>query len=353
MQARGETGQTVWVDVLHVLPHRGGGAEAYVDQLELLPGVRNQRVALAENRERLRGAPGALASLPKLTQLARRVDIVHAHGDTASFLSAPVLRLRPSLATTHGLHRLRRLDGQRARAFASGLLAADVTVCTSDAERMELATMVASSKHDRLVTVLNGTEIPSLDPGARAAARSELGLGEDDVAALFVAELEQRKDPLLAASAADAAARRGAPLVLLIAGTGSLAPRVASMSGPNVRALGFRDDVARLYAAGDIFVLPSSREGMSMALLEAMAHGLAVVASDIPGNQEAVGEAGRLLPPGDLGAWTDALEALAGDGAARAELGGAARDRASSELSLDRFLGEMGELYESLAAKGA
>ena len=283
-----------------------------------------------------------------MAQLAGASDILHVHGDTASVLCAPLLWRHPSVATTHGLHRLRRLERAPSRAFAAGLLAADVTVCTSAAEQAELADIVGPKASTTLVTVPNGIVTPEISDRVRAEARAELELADGDVAVLFVAELEPRKDPLLVVAATEAARRRGAPLVLLLAGAGSLGPVLKSRAGPGVRPLGFSEDVSRLYAAADVFVLPSWREGMSIALLEAMAHGLAVIASDIAGTLEAVGSTGRLVAPGDLKAWTDELSELAFDGEARLELGEAARERVVSELSLDLFLVRMRTVYEEV-----
>ena len=74
-------------------------------------------------------------------------------------------------------------------------------------------------------------------------------------------------------------------------------------------------------------MLPSRREGLSFAVLEAMGHGLAMVVADGAGNPEAVGDAGLVLPAGDERAFADALARLAADAALRASLGAAARAR--------------------------
>src|SRR4051794_2687440 len=130
--------------VLHVLPHRGGGAETYVEAVEraLGPGWHHERFALSSGPEpgaALRSLPGRL---PRLVRAARRADVVHVHGDMAGVLSAPALRGRPTLLTTHGLHFLRRSQGARRRAFAAALRRALVrcarVLCTSHAERAEL-----------------------------------------------------------------------------------------------------------------------------------------------------------------------------------------------------------------------
>jgi glycosyltransferase involved in cell wall biosynthesis len=139
--------------------------------------------------------------------------------------------------------------------------------------------------------------------------------------------------------------------VLLIAGGGPLEPQVTAEAGPGVRPLGHCEDLADLYAAADLFLLPSHREGMSFALLEAMAHGLAPVVADGTGNAETVGEAGVVFPAGDLDAMSARLTELAANPNARARLGTAARERIRTKLSLEKFLAGTREQYE--AALGA
>lgn len=344
--------------VLHLLPHPGGGAETYIDLLGELRGYRHERVPFSPTRSRLRGAPSVIARWPGIARRSRGADLVHAHGDTAAILAAPLLARSSSLITTHGLHRLRRVRGARAslvrRRLRAAVASAIRTVCTTRSERDELAQLLSPELRGRLVVVPNGVRLPPAeDPARRARAREALGVADGKVVALYVGELESRKDPLAAIDAVEAARARGAPLVLLIAGGGPLAAQVSARAGESVRPLGRRDDVADLYAAADLFVLPSQREGMPMALLEAMSHGLAPVVSDAPGIAEAVGGAGAVVPAGDVRALTDQLARLAADGDARARLGATARDRVRDELSAERFLARMRELYELVVRERA
>src|SRR5207248_4687947 len=98
----------------------------------------------------------------------------------------------------------------------------------------------------------------------------------------------------------------GAPVTLLVAGEGPLAGAVERQAGDGVRPLGRRDDPEALLAATDALVMPSRREGMSMAVLEAMGRGVAVVVSDGAGNPETVGDAGLVTPAGDEAALAEA-----------------------------------------------
>lgn len=343
--------------VLHVLPHPGGGGETYVDLLEGLEGYEHERIALSVTRSRIRGVPSVLGRLRTVRRLAREADVVHVHGDMAAMLVAPGLRGRPLVITTHGLHRLRRSTGVAGRLVRRRLRAAvaasAVTICIAGDERDDLAAALPPSLHGRLVVVPNGVPVAAVDPERRRGARETLGLADGEVGVLFVGQLEERKDPLGAIAAVESARREGAELVLVVAGGGPLEQEVAAHEGAAVRALGHREDLESLYAAADLFLLPSHREGMSFALLEAMAHGLAPVVADGTGNAETVGAAGVVFPAGDVGAMSAQLAELARDAEARARLGTAARERIAGELSLDRFLEGTREQYEAAIAARA
>jgi glycosyltransferase involved in cell wall biosynthesis len=227
--------------------------------------------------------------------------------------------------------------------------AAARTACSANAERDDLAAVLPPGLHSRLVVVPNGIPLPAPGgPEDRALAREALGVGEDDVVALYVGRLEARKDPLTAIGAVEQARARGAPLTLLLAGAGPLEPQVSARAGHGIRPLGHRDNVAELYAAADLFVAPSRREGMSFALLEAMSHGLVPVVSDSPGNAEAVADAGVVFAAGDEARLSDQLARLSADPAERAQLGAATRERMRDELSAERFCARMRELYEAV-----
>jgi glycosyltransferase involved in cell wall biosynthesis len=294
----------------------------------------------------------------EVRRLAADADLVHVHGDMAAMLVAPSLRGRPLLITTHGLHRLRRSTGAVGRLvrrrLRAAMAASAATICIARDEREDLTAALPPSLHDRLVLVPNGVAVaPATDPEQRRRARGSLDLGETEVVALFVGQLEQRKDPLGAIAAVEKARSRGADLVLLLAGGGPLEGEVATQAGPGVRPLGHREDLDDLFATADLFLLPSHREGMSFALLEAMAHGLAPVVADGTGNAETVGKAGVVFPAGDLEAMSERLFELAEDAGARERLGIAARERIRDELNLDRFLRGTRQQYEAALARRA
>jgi len=119
-----------------------------------------------------------------------------------------------------------------------------------------------------------------------------------------------------------------------------------------VRCVPFRPDVLPFYRLFDVVVLPSRREGLSQALLEAMALGLPVVASRAGGNVDLVrhGEDGWLVPPRDSGAFAEALARLLGDAGLRRALGERARGTARERFSLERTAAMTETVYRAALA---
>lgn len=336
--------------VLHILPHRGGGAETYLDLLEPLEGYTQRRLSLSGARSALVAPASIAARFPRIARAARGADLIHAHGDVAALLALPLLTRRPSVWTTHGLHLLRRSGGLRRRGLERGLETvvrhSAETICTSREEMDELGSFLSPEAATRLEVVPNGVALPPpAVPAERVATRRQLGLADGTCAVLFVGQLEERKDPLTAAGAAILARERGGDLVLLVAGDGPLGGELARLDGPAVRSLGFRNDAPRLFEAADLFVLPSAREGLSFALLEAMSHALPPVVADGPGNAEVVGEAGCVFPFGDAAALADILERLARDEPERRRLGESARARVESEYCVDDLRRGVADAY--------
>jgi glycosyltransferase involved in cell wall biosynthesis len=314
--------------VLHVLPHAGGGGETYVRALARIEGYRAERTTLA-------GLPFGM----------RSHSLLHVHGEAAAGLCAAGLLLRPSVVTLHGLHLLRRLQGA-GRALAEAnlkliLRAASRVICVSRAEQADLVRAVGADLAQRATVILNGVESAApVGAAEKAEARAKLSLPADATVAVFVGALEEVKDPLAASQAA-----RQAGIQLIVAGDGALR---ASVEAQGARVLGRLGEVRPALAAADFFVLPSKREGLSFALLEAMSCGLVPVVSDGPGNPEAVGDAGVVVPYGDVAGLAAALARLRDDAALRSQLGATARSRVQRDFSAERMLRETKAVYDSL-----
>ena len=339
--------------MLHVLPHEGGGGETYVSMLEAMPDFSHERFYLSAGRT----PRSAMFSLPwrlaRLIALARNADVIHVHGDAAMIIASPVLVARPSVATTHGLHLLRRSHGPRLALVRFGLrqaVAASSSVfATSSSELDELASVTRTVDRSKLRVILNGVAPPpTVTRGERNAIRAAEGIPPGAVFGLFAGELESRKEPMLAANAATRIRSAGLPFFLALAGDGPLASAIQARVCEAVRPLGFRADLHRLMAAADVFVQPSAREGMSLALLEAMSHGLPIVAADATGNLEAIGEAGLSFPAGDESALVAAITRICTNPELRRDLGAAARERADTVFAAPRFQQEVAAVYRQI-----
>jgi glycosyltransferase involved in cell wall biosynthesis len=328
--------------VLHVLPHSGGGGETYVDLLEEMEPYRSDRLFLS---------PAVGRSLVAVARRARDFDLVHVHGEVAAALCLPILATRPSVVTLHGLHLVRRLGSfaRRGARLSLGLVvrSADRTICVSESERRQLALAVGRVADGRAVVIPNGVALPALPaPEERLAMRAELGLSEREIVGIWVGSLDLHKDPLTAAGAANRA-----EVTLLVVGEGPLASTLLAEAGAHVRPLGRRGDVPKLLAAADFFVLSSLREGLSLALLEALAAGLPTVVSDLSENIEAVGDSGLAVAAGDESAFASAFTRLANDAAMRRSRGEAARRRAAGQFRAEVMVERTRRIYEAVLAE--
>jgi glycosyltransferase involved in cell wall biosynthesis len=332
--------------VLHVLPHAGGGGDTYVDVLGEMPGYRMRRIYVAPKRKP--GVGEVAAGMIDLVRRLRDYDIVHVHGEATAGLFLPVIAARPSVVTLHGLHLLRRVDGLRHRAAALNLhavvRAAARTVCVSHAERAQLATALGDAALRRVTVIHNGVRpVGRPNVAERASVRRELGVGEDQPLAIWVGSLDERRDPFVVVDAAVLTST-----ALVIVGEGPLRREVEKAARPPVHVMGQRDDVPRLLAAADFFVLMSAREGLSFALLEAMAHGLPPVVADVAENTEAVGGAGIAVPYADEAALVAAFRRLGSDATERAELGERARQRVAASFDATLMIDRTRALYDDV-----
>lgn len=337
--------------VLHILPHRGGGGETVVKTISSLNTYEHDFYYLADSRKAHRAVPSLMRGLSRLRHAVKPVDLVHVSGDTPILLTDPLLHGSPTVWSTQGLHLLRRSQGIQGKLVRNRLRLAITrtrrTICSSHSEFIELGE-VAPDAQAKLVEVPNGIEIPAMPTCAdRAVARRELGLDDEQVVALYLGELEPRKRPFDAITAVQDAAKAGSPVILLIAGQGPLEGEIAAEANEVVRVLGFRSDPAHLLTAADILLMPSEREGLALAVLEAMAYGLAVIASDGPGNPDAIGGAGLIHRTGDVKELSVALKRLAGSRDERERLGRAARARVEEEFTIDRFLANIDSAFSS------
>jgi glycosyltransferase involved in cell wall biosynthesis len=199
---------------------------------------------------------------------------------------------------------------------------------------------------ERIRAIPNGVEVPPDDPGARERVRRELGLGDAPVL-IVTSRLHHAKGHAHLLEALAGLGQAVPRVRLLVVGDGTERAKLeaqarASGLGEAVVFTGFRDDVADLLRAADLFVLPSLLEGMPNTVLEAMAVGLPVVASAVDGVPEVVvdGATGLLVPAGQAQALGDAIARLLAEPAAAAAMGRAGLERVRERFTLARTLAD-------------
>ena len=305
-------------------------------------------------------------ALLQLTRLMRRrrYDVIHGHSSKGGFLAriAGWLTGTPAIYTANALYFLRMPPGAR-RGLYAGLerLAGRFTarfIAVSQSER-DVAIRERLVAPQKIVVIPNGVEAEAFQRPvhARAHIRAELQIPLDAVVIGTAARLTAQKDPeCLVRAVREVVARTRREVFLVWAGDGELAAdvrRIVAECGleQRCRLLGIRRDVRAVMCAFDIVALTSRYEGMPYVLLEAMALGLPVVATDVVGTRDVVenGVNGYLVPPESPTAVADALLALVNSDTRRGELGERGRRMAAERYTLESMTKRLESLYTELA----
>ena len=238
---------------------------------------------------------------------------------------------------------------------------ATAVVAIAPEVRQELIS--AGFPQERIHEIPNGVPIPaSTGEQDRTTARQELAASDSRLQlpaaaklALYVGRLHQEKGLLDLLEAWRIVARKVPNARLWLVGDGPLRKRlVAEIDelglGRSVVLAGSYDSTAQFYQAADLFVFPSHCELMPLALLEAMAAGNRIVASDIAGNRHLLDnqQCGLLVAVGDVAGLADRIEAQLIDAQATNDLGIAARERVRDEFSLSRMARDHWNLFQQL-----
>ncbi|MDZ7640154.1 MAG: glycosyltransferase [Bryobacterales bacterium] len=286
-----------------------------------------------------------------------RPDVVHTHSyvQRYTFPASVAARCRTMVHTVHNVamqetDRLGRMVHRAAYRHGVVPVAVGVEVARSFEQYYGFAPVA---------TIPNGIDLePFRAPAEPMAWRRMHGFRESDRLAVSVARLEPQKDPLGLLESFAAALGERPEWHLLLAGEGSLrqeAQRAAERLGltERVRFLGVEGNVAELLGACDLFLLASRWEGTPLAVMEAMAAGLPVVATAVGGIPELVedGCTGRLATPGEK-KLSDAIASVALDPERLRAFGGAARKRAE-RFSVESMVSAYAALFERLAGGGA
>ncbi len=299
-----------------------------------------------------------LAALRRLRGWLRAFPgaVVHTHNANAHYhtvAAAVCLPLARLVNTRHGMGAAQP-HSRGEWLYRRTMRRTDSVAAVCEAARARFAQQGVSPR-GRLLSVPNGIRIDRFAPASeerRAALRSDLGLVPGTRIVGTIGRLNPVKDQATLLHAFARVHREFADTALVLVGDGVLRAALGAQAaalglGDAVRFLGDRSDVRELLQGFDAFALSSLSEGYSMALLEACASGLPIVATDVGGNREIVvdGRNGLLVPPARDDALGEALATLLRDPAATAGMGRAGRDWALREASVEAMSLRYDALY--------
>lgn len=290
----------------------------------------------------------------------KKPDLVHAHGTRANsnvLWAAHQLKL-PVIYTVHGwsfhpdqpyLLRNIRVWGERYLTSRS-----DQCISVSDSNRQSGLRYIPSFRSE---VITNGIDLRRFNPQGRFAnIRAELGIGPDKLLLLFIARFTGHKQPLSLIRAFQKAVAINPQLHLLMVGEGDEREEATRMISDmklqqQITLSPFRQDVPDVLAAADIFILPSLWEGLPIGLLEAMAMGKTVIATNVDGSREVVQDEvnGLLIDPRELvDNLVQAIGRLAGDQELCLKLAAGAVKSVNEKFSAAEMTRRTEELYHRL-----
>lgn len=292
-----------------------------------------------------------------------KYDLVHCNtpiGGVAGRIAARRLGIQPVIYEAHGFH------FYQGAALSSWLIFypiermlarwtdALITINTEDERRAEKMRLRKGGRRFYLPGIgIDVSRYADL-PKDCLMLRDELKIAQSDPLVLSVGELNRNKNHEVVIRAL-----AYLPSVhYAIAGKGELLShliQVAREQGvvDRVHFLGFRTDIYQVYQSGDIFCLPSFREGLSASIMEAMASGLPVVCSNIRGNIDLVlpGEGGMLITPNDVLGFSKAIQAILTDPLLAKRMGEYNRNRIQG-FSLEHVTALQRQIYEAVSGTG-
>lgn len=298
-----------------------------------------------------------LLSVIRATGILRelRPDLLHAHTARAAWLGGFAARRAgvPAIVT-------RRMDRRVRPGWRTQWVYRDLTrAAAAISDSVAGALLEGGVARERIVVIHS-----SIDPaayqatGGRAQLRAELGADENELVVLTLGALVRRKGLDVLFAALEKLAQEGLAPAVWIAGDGeervALEALARERSLTRVQFLGRRSDVADLLHAADLFAMPSRREGLGVAALEALACGCPVVASRVGGLAEVIedGVSGLLVAPEDPAALAEALAALIRDPQQRVRFAAEGHARIDARYRADAMVAAYEALYRRVLADG-
>jgi len=299
-----------------------------------------------------------LAAAWRLSRLLKqlRPDIVHAHDPHGVAMAALALSMSTSPAKPK-LIASRRVDFHLRNSALSRwkYRQVDCFVCASEAIRKML--VGDGVQKSRTVTVHEGIDLARVKAAPPAELHKDLWLPHHSPLVGNVAALVPHKGQRYLIDAATTLLHAQPDARVVIAGEGELRPALEQQIRhhhleKHVILAGFRPDVLSVHKAFDVFVMSSVTEGLGTSLLDAMACGKPIVATNVGGIPEVVvdGETGLLVPPRDASALASAIARLLGDPQLRERMGAAGLERVQTKFSAEHMVGNTLAVYKRVLA---
>ncbi len=288
---------------------------------------------------------------------AENIDILHTHLFHADVVGRIAARLTGIPHLVHTVH----VAEQRFRPWHFGWARltsrwCDRIVCVSGGVQAHHSARSGLSR--RFYEVIpNGvdTRAYSRDQQSRITLRKQWGIGDNDVLAAFVGRLDHQKGVDTLIGAVTHLAARGNPVKLVIAGDGPMRQMVETFiacgeGGREARWLGLVEDVRGVLSAADMLIMPSRWEGFGLAVAEAMAAELPVVATRVAGLDEVVadGQTGTLVKPEDYVGLAEAISEMIGDRQLRERFGQAGLKRVRQKYAISDVIEAHQKLYTEI-----
>lgn len=312
-------------------------------------------------------SPYSLSTIIALKQLvkvmrANKFALVHVHTPVGAFLGRLAARLtntRPVLYTAHGFHFYQGAPVKNwlfyyfiekvAARWTDGII-------TINDEDFQLA-KTFSLRRDNSVYLVHGVGLPVADyqisgnGDLRNNLREQMGFSKQDTLIITIAELNQNKNQIQLIKALHEVLKQNKDVYLLLVGNGNLESKLKKLvsnyqMSEHVFFLGYRKDISELLYISNMFALTSLREGLPRSIMEAMAAGKPVIATDIRGNKDLVkhNANGFLVPVNDWAETGNAMLRLTNDRQLAAQMGEESRNLAKS-YAIEAILKEMDSIY--------
>jgi glycosyltransferase involved in cell wall biosynthesis len=324
-----------------------------------------RRIPLTEYRVETFRSMNALVQQARLARDVRRhaIDIVHTYSFYGNVFAIPPGRLSAPVVVASIRDRGPYLTAMQRRVQRQVCRLADCVLVNADAVKSWLiGDGYAASK---IVVIPNGVDLSRFEPtGDRMQLRRALGVPAGTRLVAVVSRLTALKGIEDFIDAAAIVAAKRSDVTFLIVGEPSPINNRAYVDDLRVRAAqrgianrvtftGLRSDVPALLSAVDVSVMPSLNEALSNVLLESMAAGTAVVATDVGGTTEALadGKSGVLVPPANPRLMAEAMLRLLDNPSLARELGETARRTIGNRYSLDRMVASTEALYDRLLSR--